>query len=254
MLRTLGIQFNSINSAGLEIMRPFLRRFTNLVALDMSSNGTVYSGDDEACAALCDVFTQLPQLKRLDLSNNRARHKLRVLLTALPGGLEHLRVCGCGVSELDLAYLRRSHHSATLRELDLSDNVITHERYSYLSSLLTALAPRLCVLELEECTLEPTDLCTFIDHVLQLQKLKFINLARNDSLNEDMIHALVRSLARLPALAAVKLSYPTDCYVSVEPDEVNPVKLAFRYRLHELVSAVCAGYNRRQFDLSISGP
>ena len=240
-----------MTAEGLQILTPLLSRLRNLEALDVSSNATPYNVSDDACANLRDIFTHLTHLKRLDMSNNRTTHKLGRILGALPAGLEYLRLSGCGVNASDLSYLRRSHHGVTLRELDLSDNSVTHERMLPLTELLTVLSPHLSVLEMEGCNLEAIDLCTFLDCVAKLQQLEYINLARNDSLNGSMIDSCVRMLASMPTVKAFKVSLPDWLTLDEMSDEdLVPNIMAFKHRLVELVSYECSQQNRSAFDIA----
>ena len=181
-LQGLCLQYNSINREGLHILCPTLQQFTRLTALDLSCNGLNFTGEHEMCGQLNGVLSKLSCLNRLDLSNNRTKHKLRRLLCEIPSGLTYLRLCACGLSEADVTYLKHSHHSTTLTELDVSENQLGHERWRGVMSLLEALRGQLEIFEVEDCSIEQADFLTLFAELKMLSSLRFINVARNDSL------------------------------------------------------------------------
>lgn len=70
------------------------------------------------------VFTQMPHLHRLDLSNNRIKTRLRRILENIARPLTYLRLAGCGLTVTDIVYLAHSPHATRLVELDLSENTL----------------------------------------------------------------------------------------------------------------------------------
>ncbi len=247
------LQFNSLRNDGLVLLGPLIETFKGLTALDLSQNNIDISGThpvaETSTNILAKMLSELPNLTRLDLGNNRLKNKLKHILAQMPQGLTYLKLCGCGVSNLDLSYLIRSHHAASLRELDLSANNFADKLESVIE-LLKALHSTLEVLELEEIELVEEDFDELFRFAsANLQQLYFWNLSRNHNLTERHLTEGIRIIARMKCLKVFKVSHPVECYVSIEPDEVDEEKMLFSERATSLVNRECDMLGRHPFEL-----
>ena len=220
----LSIQYNSLTSEGLVVLTPHLKRLTQLTALDLSCNN-INLQPSEATQALKTILSALPLLVRLDLSNNRLKHKLSEILPQVSKPLEYLRLCACGLKDTDIIYLGLSHHTSGLRELDISENCLG-ETFTDVITVLNVLSPKLQVLEMEDCGISTPDWIQLFATCPKLQHLHFWNISRNSQLTDSVLAQGVSSIAniaRMDHLEALKLSYPQECYQEVmeEGEEGN---------------------------------
>ena len=72
--------------------------------------------DHSRAELLGQSLSTLPNLCRLDLSNNRIKNKLSVLLGKMQQSLMNLELSACGLSDMDLRYLAKSHHVHRLQD------------------------------------------------------------------------------------------------------------------------------------------
>jgi len=239
-LTALCLQFNGLCNDALSILVPSIQRLKQLRALDISCNSINLGPDgseEQATQYMVTMLSSLPNLRRLDLSNNRTKSKLSRLLSGLPKQLEYLKLCGCGLSESDLRYLKDSHHANSLRELDISGNNLSR-LFPQVLSLLTALQNTLCILEMEECELDNQCMDEFFQSIAQFSCLQFLNLSRNKQLTSGVIDSALTSLVQLSRLQAVRLSYPVECFSfgSLEDHEDDLMEYAqsIRNRVEQL--------------------
>lgn len=72
-LKGIRLKYNSLTCDEFIKMEPELRRFENLTALDLSCNTIHLYQNDTVCERMSETLSLLPQLTRLDLSNNRIK-------------------------------------------------------------------------------------------------------------------------------------------------------------------------------------
>lgn len=209
-LTGLQLQYNALNSGDFVEIASALKGLVCLESLDLSCNSIFFHQHEEACKAAAEVFAAMPKLKRLDLSNNRIKTRLRRLLEAVVQPLTSLRLAGCGLTVTDLLYLSHSHHSSYLEALDLSENNLKLcERQ--IRGILSATQSCLQLLELEHCSLNDQMVQSLTYHFSGLRSLKYLNVAENQ-LSHPCLASLTAAVAELVSLQVFKTSFPTDCY------------------------------------------
>ena len=236
-LTALCLQFNGLCNNVLSILVPAIQRLKQLQALDISCNSINLGSEgseEQATQYMVTMLSSLPNLCRLDLSNNRTKSKLSRLLSGIPKPLEYLKLCGCGLSESDLRYLRDSKHAKSLRELDISGNSL-NRLFPLVLDLLSALQSTLCIFEMEECALSSQSMDEFFQSVPRFSCLQFLNLTRNRQLTTSIVDHALTSLVQLTCLQAVRLSCPLDC-LSFHEDELMEYSQNIRNRVEELCS------------------
>ena len=254
LLTALGLQYNGLNCPGLVILGPTLQQLTKLTALDLSCNNINLAGEERACDIMEATLQSLPLLTRLDLSSNRTKGRLRKILSAVPQPLHYLRLAGCGLSAADLAYFAGSHHTSSLQELDISDNRLTGpgRTFELVTCLLDKLASSLVVLEMEDTDLEDTDLIDMFRAAVRLHKLRFWNISKLHQLSESVIMEYMGHLVAMASLRVVRLSFPTEVYVSIDEGEVEEEKVAFAHRLTHLVTSMCEKQHRTPISIAFT--
>ena len=189
---------------------PQLEEFTNLTTLDLSCNCINVFQNDSACDALSKLLGKLPNLIRLDLSNNRIKSKVRRILSDIQKPLEYLRLVGCGLMITDVLYLSVSHHTQVLKELDLSENNLG-SALRHLISLLCAIKINIKILELEECNLTDSHFLSLSSSLKDFTGLMYLNISGN-TLSQDGIETVCQSVSCLKELQWIVLAYTTECY------------------------------------------
>lgn len=234
-LKALRFKYNSLSSEDFISLCPELQRFTNITALDLSCNCINVYQNNSACDALSDLLGKLPDLRRLDLSNNRIKSKVRRLLSNIQKPLEYLRLVGCGLMTNDIAYLAVSHHTQALQELDLSENNLGLS-IQQIASLLKAVRTKILVLELEECELIDTHFLMLSSSCLkELTGLMYLNISGN-FLSREVIESVCQSVVSLPELQWLVMAYATECYVFEDDELEERLKLQFKERVKEILS------------------
>lgn len=172
-MTALGLQMNSIGNQGLiRDVAGLSNHLVNLTALDLSKNGLklqsnqrsipqplfppepiIHSDDDDedmivndnqasdshiVVSSMHKLLAGLPQLQRLDLSNNRLTGSLRPILEGLTCPLQYLNLCACSLSPRDIEFLSQASFLKSIRELDLSENELKSVQNPFLD-LLTGL-------------------------------------------------------------------------------------------------------------------
>lgn len=171
------------------------------------------------------TLSMLPQLSRLDLSNNRIKFKLRQLISNTQQPLQHLRLVACGLTEADIRYLSLSHHTTALQHLDISENTMTLCIGS-LGRLLHQAYSTLLVVELEDCKLDDDCILQLLPCISTLHSMLYLNIAQN-SLTCPVYMDIGRVLSQLHAIQAVKSSYCNECYLVDDEEEFNRQKQTF---------------------------
>ena len=243
-LTCLSLAYNSIGQEGLVIVAPALQRFTNLVALDISSNNINLTNPNTA-SLFTITLQSLTSLKRLDLSNNRTKNMLHSVLAGIQP-LEYLRLCGCVVSESDLAFLKSSQHAQSLQSLDLSENSFSGN--AVLFELLRSLSSeQLSVLELENCRLRDDEISSVFQHCKNLRALRLLNITRNDNLPLDAIEDNIPKIVELQSLEVLYMPLPQECYEGedeIENVQMDDFKFKVSVGLRAILRTVCEGKQR----------
>lgn len=209
-LKGIRLKYNSLTCDEFIKMEPELRRFENLTALDLSCNTIHLYQNDTVCERMSETLSLLPQLTRLDLSNNRIKNRLRHILQNMNQSLRYLRLCGCGLTNLDLTYLAHSHHAPALQEVDISENTLTACTRS-LGQFFCEAGSSLCVFEAEDTKLTDEVLLTLVHHLRSLKNLLYMNIAENN-FSANTLQCFMQVFASLPAVTTVRIPYCRECY------------------------------------------
>lgn len=240
----ISVQYNAITNQGLAVIAPPLKNFTHLTGLDLSCNSiNATTQNGEAADILADIISSLPCLQRFNMSSNRTKGSLAKILSSTVQPLTMLRISGCGLNEADLSYLLGSNHQ--LEELDVSDNNILN-CFSLFLSLIRKFATTLVILEMEDVGLQAEEFALLFETLLQLPKLRLLNVARNSHLVKTVVVDAIAFLIMTPRLQAVKLSYPLDIEVSSEAEEQQVIskKKEFSHLIEHVVSRLCVLHKR----------
>lgn len=225
-LKGIRLKYNSLTCDEFITMEPELRKFQNLTALDLSCNTIHLYQNDPVCERMAETLSLLPRLTRLDLSNNRIKNRLRHILQNMNQSLRYLRLCGCGLTNLDLTYLAHSHHASAIQELDISENTLTGCVRS-LSQLFSSAGPSLCVFEAEDTKLNDEVLLTLTYHIQSLRNLLYMNLAENN-FSANTLQCFMQVFAPLPEVTTVRIPYCRECYLlddTVTDDQISMRKM-----------------------------
>ena len=212
---------------------PVVSTFTHITSLDLSCNCINVFQNDSACDQMAQLFDALPLLVRLDLSNNRLKTKLRRVLSHVVKPLQFLRLAGCGLTLLDLTYLKDSHHTQALRELDISENALFHA-VDVLCQLLRNVRQQICVLEIEDSGLTDsyTEALITSSSFKQLTSLIYLNISGN-SMRESTLCMVCEEVAGLAGLQYLHLSYPRECFILDHLDDQDKLMAETSHRLDE---------------------
>ena len=191
-----------------------------LTALDLSCNNFKLALNHQVCDLLADTLGSMTALRRLDLSNNRLKGHLHCLFSKLNGPMEMLRLCACGLNTDDITYLTHANHCRFVLELDLSENYFGGNGQQ-LATLLLSVSQRLAIVELEDCDFTAADIMTLCDILPQLTNLYYINLSRNNDFTRVVFFDVMKCLLFAPSLKLLRASYPVDCYISVNEEEID---------------------------------
>lgn len=220
------------------MLAPSLQKLTGLTALDLSCNSFKIALNHSVCDLLADTLACMPALRRLDLSNNRLKGHLGCVLGKLAAPLHMLRVCACGLTMDDVVYIGSATQCRELREVDVSENVLTGRG----GVLADSLGEEVRVMEAEDCDLQAPDIVALSRCLPHLPHLCFINLARNSDFTRSVFFDVTKYLLSARPLRTVRASYPVDCYVSGDEDEVDEERRAFVSALTDHISSLSIDY------------
>lgn len=209
-LTGLQLQYNSLTAHDFVKIAPALEKLVCLEALDLSCNTIFFHQHEGACCAIAQVFAHMPRLHRLDLSNNRIKTRLRRLLENISQPLTYLRMVGCGLTVTDLTYLTHSPHCSRLTELDLSENNLRQCERQF-RDVIFASRTSLCVLEMENCSLDGEFVHSVVPSLNQLSCLMVFNVTENPLAQHSQV-SLLASVAAITSLVVFKMSYSLECY------------------------------------------
>ena len=204
-------------------MAPALKTLVCLESLDLSCNSIFFHQNEAACSAAAQVFECMPRLHRLDLSNNCIETQLECLLKNITLPLTYLRLAGCGLTVTDMTYLSRSIHCEHLIELDLSENNLRQCDHQF-KEIITASKSSLCVLEVENCTLDQNNINSFCPRLFELSSLLYVNFSKN-RLPQDCQVLLLATMVELVALQVYKSSYALECYEGEGEEDLKAAAL-----------------------------
>lgn len=212
---------------------PLLSKFKNITALDLSCNVINLFQSDQACDRMADLFSELPELVRLDISNNVIRGKLRRILTCVAKPLQYLKINACGLTLTDMTYLAVSHHTENLQELDISENGLGN-CLTALVHLLKNIQPHVCVLEIEDASLTDAHSEALAAAVKNLKSLMYFNMLEN-MLTKNNMCLIGQSVASLSHLQFMCLSYPSECYGEITLEEQAQKKRDFAAEFGDVI-------------------
>lgn len=211
------LKYNSLNCEDFKNLAPMLERFTNLTALDLSCNSISLYQSDATCEVMADVLSKLPNLIRLDLSNNRIKTRLRRIISSTNLPLQYLRLVACGLTVSDITYLSMSHHATGLREMDISENNLSSACRN-LGQFMMSARSNLAVLEMEECYLGDEQLSNLQTCIGCVESLMYLNIAEN-TVSLPVLAGVTQTFSKLPNSSVLRLAYPKECYLPENTSE-----------------------------------
>ena len=248
------MQYNRMECEGLAILAPQIQKLKGLTGLDLSCNNLSLIHDHPRAELLGEVLASLPKLHRLDISNNRIRNKLPAILGKMQKSLTNLELSACGLSDLDLRYLTRSHHAHHLQGLDISENDLGRH-FDPFCSLLQATGKQLVVLETEDCCLDQSHF-THLFHITSryMSCLRFWNISRNTGpSSSDILLQDMKAIALMPSMETFLVSYPAELVPSLEISEdytvVQSQRQAYQQRLHAALNKLCENVSRKRLNV-----
>ena len=186
---------------------------------------------------MVSLLSSLPQLKRLDLSNNRIKHKVSQVLGHLAQPLQYVKLAACCLSQDDLKYLRNSVHIRTITELDLSENNLG-EHLDVVVQILLHGGGQLKVLELEECKFNDLHFSSVADACHQMKQLRYLNFSKNALAFRTLMNVLPGIGKNMQdSLEVLKLSYCRECYEGQDDADIQTKKMEFRYSMEGALSS-----------------
>ncbi|XP_042891297.1 leucine-rich repeat-containing protein 14-like [Penaeus japonicus] len=181
----------------------------------------------------------MSNLSQINLSGIRLRDKVEAL-SALPRGLEYLKMVGCFLKSPDLEALSTTKHMLTLRQLDLSENSFGLPADFFALCNLCKNLVKISVLELEGCFLNvvvPESLTQLVNILSSLPDLCYLRLTRND-FSSRVIRSHLSDLAHCKSLQYLCLTTPSDMYISDVYSENDRQIKQLHNQFDELLQAV----------------
>ena len=242
------MQYNALCCQGFTVLAPVLMNLQALQGLDLSCNNINMYSNHEVAELLGECLGNLPNLCRLNLSNNRVKNKLRVILTRMHKPLKHLKLTGCGISDIDLHYLSTSPHAKSLEALDLSENNLG-KCFEHLCNLLNSAGKNLAILETEDCSLDQSHFTQlFYITSKELTSLQYWNISRNLApQNSSLLMDDLKAVVSMKSLETILISYPEEFLPSTEnTDEAALETARHRYQneLYTMISGLCENIDR----------
>ena len=243
-ITALSLQFNSLGFEGIMVLGPLIRTLQNLTGLDLSCNA-VDLRRTEVCEQMRRTLSSLPCLSRLNMCGNWIKSHLQTLVSDIQKPLEYLRLGGCGLQKEDIAYLQRSHHATSLRSLDISECIMrSPDVVAVLLSLLRALAPSVQELVMEDMGLAQEEWEQVVSQCHQMVNLRFWNITHNVNIVSSVLTSSVSQFVKMPKLQVLHFDFPAECYIAVDPNEVEVEQLAFFNTYSRLLTLQCLESNR----------
>ncbi len=247
-LTALCMQYNALCCQGFTVLAPVLKNLKALQGLDLSCNNINMYSSHEVAELLGECIGNLPNLCRLDLSNNRIKNKLRVILTNMQKPLKHLELAGCGISDIDLQYLSISPHAKSLEALELSENNLG-KHFEHTCALLNSIGNNLVILETEDCNLDQSHFTQlFYITSKELTSLRYWNISRNLApQNSRLLMDDLKAVVSMKSLETILISYPEEFLPSTDnTDEFALETARHRYQneLFTMLSGMCENIGR----------
>lgn len=236
IVKGLSLSYSSLQNEGFKRVIHILKLFFNLTTLDLSYNNINLTTSAFLELHLCKTFKSFEYLQRLDLSNNRLTGYLKTILSCIGDsrfqetnsaiaydsnenkcskkychralGLQYLRVSGCRLCKEDIDSLAESHHTFSLKELDISDNNFSQFVKS-IEKLLEVLKNKLYILEIEECCFNPEQLSDLTKILSEFSKLRYLNYAKQKQMNFQEINNQLKCLQLCESLKIIRISRST---------------------------------------------
>ncbi|GAB1600592.1 leucine-rich repeat-containing protein 14-like [Argonauta hians] len=189
-IHEITLRYNHLMVRGVVALSPFLQIMTRLTHLDLSCNNIcLQDGFNFGPRILGELFAQLSCLKELNMSNNRIKGNLHLLLSRISQPLQSLCISGCGVSFGDLNYLSKCIHTTGLIHLDLSENNLS-DKLQPMLDFLRAARKNLKHFEVQNSRLSTHHMEDIGKMVCLMEKLEYINLCSTVICEADMFKLL----------------------------------------------------------------
>uniref|UniRef100_UPI00398F59CC leucine-rich repeat-containing protein 14-like isoform X2 n=1 Tax=Pristiophorus japonicus TaxID=55135 RepID=UPI00398F59CC len=215
VLRKIELRYNNLGLCGLSTVFPCLPTFVNLISLKLPYSNIdvrhMTSEMEESFQNMVSVFSQLPNVKELNLASSRLSGRIRELLSVLQKPLESLELAYCYLLPNDATYLANSHHAPFLRKLDLSGNNLSDVLLSPFCQFLQQASTSLVYLDIMECRVMDRQLSSFLPALRQCSQLQYFSCFCNP-ISSEGLKALLHTAVQLPALKIVVHPIPVDCY------------------------------------------
>lgn len=190
---------------------PNIQRLTNLTSLDLSYNHLNLTVNGHTCSVMVTMLLHLTNLIRLDLTAVYMKTRLRRLLCDLEQPLQYLRVSACGLTVSDITYLSHSHHVTSLKELDVSQNILSPPTIHNFLRILDSAKDNLLVLNIEDTISFSADFDRIIPCLSKLCNLRYLNVY-NVFINHSSLSVLFACLGALPRFKTLRLGMRNKIY------------------------------------------
>ncbi|XP_078282234.1 leucine-rich repeat-containing protein 14-like isoform X1 [Rhinoraja longicauda] len=215
VLRKLELRYNNLGLCGLSSVFPYLPMFENLISLKLPYSNIdvrhMTSEMEESFQSMVSVFSQLPNVKELNLASSRLSGRIRELLSVLQKPLESLELPYCYLLPADATYLASSHHAPFLRKLDLSGNNLSDVLLGPFCQILQQASTSLVYLDIMECRVMDRQLTSFLPALRQCSQLQYLSCFCNP-ISSQGLKSLLHTAVQLPSLKIVVHPIPVDCY------------------------------------------
>ncbi|XP_048467925.1 leucine-rich repeat-containing protein 14 isoform X2 [Rhincodon typus] len=215
VLRKIELRYNNLGLSGLSTLFPYFPLFANLSSLKLP-----YSNIDvrhmtpemeESFQSLVSMFSQLPNVRELNLASSRLSGRIRELLNVLQQSLESLELAYCYLLPMDATYLANSHHAPYLKKLDLSGNNLSDVLLGPFCQILQHSSTSLVYLDIMECRVMDRQLTAFLPALGLCSQLQYFSCFCNP-ISSQGLKALLNTAVHLPVLKVVVHPIPVDCY------------------------------------------
>ncbi|XP_048378835.1 leucine-rich repeat-containing protein 14-like isoform X2 [Stegostoma tigrinum] len=215
VLRKIELRYNNLGLSGLSTLFPYFPLFANLSSLKLPySNVDVrhMTPETEECfQSMVSMFSQLPNVKELNLASSRLSGRVRELLNVLQQSLESLELAYCYLLPMDATYLANSHHAPYLKKLDLSGNNLSDVLLAPFCQILQHSSTSLVYLDIMECRVMDRQLTTFLPALGLCSQLQYFSCFCNP-ISSHGLKALLNIAVQLPLLKVIVHPIPVDCY------------------------------------------
>ncbi|XP_059827662.1 leucine-rich repeat-containing protein 14-like isoform X1 [Hypanus sabinus] len=215
VLRKIELRYNNLGLCCLSTVFPSLPMFENLISLKLPySNIDVRNMTpeiEESFQSMVSVFSQLPNVKELNLASCRLSGRISELLSVLQKPLESLELPYCFLLPADATYLANSHHAPFLRKLDLSGNNLSDVLLGPFCQILQQASNSLVYLDIMECRVMDQQLTSFLPALKHCSQLQYLSCFCNP-ISSQGLKTLLHTAVQLPSLKIVVHPIPVDCY------------------------------------------